>query len=284
MRKTHQLTSDEKRVIEDKGTEYPGTGEYESHKAPGVYLCRKCDLPLFLSSDKFSSSCGWPSFDDEIKGAVLHQSDADGRRVEILCSRCDAHLGHVFEGEWMTAKNTRHCVNSISMRFNPLNEGNYEKAIFAGGCFWGVEHLFKKLDGVKRVRSGYTGGSTVNPTYEEVCSGKSGHAEAIEVIFDPNEITYEALAKYFLEIHDPTQEGRQGPDIGSQYRSAIYYFTEEQKRDSERLVNILEDKGMSIKTEILPASMFYPAEAYHQNYYASNGHTPYCHVWKRRFD
>ncbi|MCB1114530.1 MAG: bifunctional methionine sulfoxide reductase B/A protein [Chlamydiia bacterium] len=279
----HPLSPEEKRVIEEKGTERPGTGEYEHEKREGVYLCRKCDLPLFLSLDKFDSGCGWPSFDDELEGAVERKIDADGRRVEILCARCHGHLGHVFKGEWLTSKNTRHCVNSISMRFHSATtKEGFKKALFAAGCFWGVEYWFKQADGVIRVISGYTGGNTVDPDYKNVCRGDTGHAEAVLVEYDPGKTDFKSLVKLFFEIHDPAQKNRQGPDIGSQYRSAIFYFTKEEERIANSLIQELKNNGIQVITEVKPASIFYEAEGYHQDYYQKKGGVPYCHILQPR--
>ena len=280
----NKLTPDEEQVIRFKGTEMPFTGELYKNTAEGTYVCKQCDAPLYRSSDKFDSGCGWPSFDDEIDGAVKRTVDADGHRTEITCARCGGHLGHVFDGEGFTDKNVRHCVNSISMKFIPASQSvTTAKAYFAGGCFWGTEHLLQQAAGVISVQSGYMGGHTENPTYREVCDGNTGHAEAVEVVYDPTKTNYEILARLFFEIHDPTQYNRQGPDVGNQYRSAIFYVDDDQKQITEKLVGLLKGKGYKVVTEIAKADTFYPAEKYHQDYYESNGKEPYCHFYQKRF-
>jgi peptide methionine sulfoxide reductase msrA/msrB len=280
--KYNNLTQDEKYIIEQKGTEYRFSGIYNDFYEEGVYLCKKCNAPLYKSEDKFKSSCGWPSFDDEIVGAIKKVPDTDGRRVEIVCQKCGGHLGHIFEGEGFTSKNIRHCVNSLSLNFKSKKE-NLKKAYFAAGCFWGVEFLFQKQIGVLEVVSGYMGGDIENPTYKIVCSGFSGHLEVVEVIFDENIVSYETLVKLFFEIHDFTQTNGQGPDIGTQYLSAIFYCDENQKNIAEDLIVQLEEKAYKVATTLRPKVKFYKAESYHQNYYNKSGKTPYCHSYRKVF-
>lgn len=271
-------------VVKNKGTERPYSGEYDDFGDAGTYLCRQCGLALFRSNTKFHSGCGWPSFDQDIPGAVQRERDADGMRTEILCSRCHAHLGHVFAGEGFTVQNTRHCVNSLSLDFvADMEVKDTEEAIYAAGCFWGVEHYLKQLPGVLKTEVGYTGGMKKNPTYEEVCSHTTGHVEAIRVLYDPSKIDYETLTKYFFEIHDPTQRDGQGPDKGDQYLSVIFYYDEMQKEIALKLINELEKLGYHIATQVKPVSTFWKAEQYHQDYYEKTGKHPYCHHYEKKF-
>lgn len=281
----NDLTKQESRVIVDKGTDVPFTGKYTNFFQPGTYICKRCGAALYYSTSKFKSDCGWPSFDDEIKGAVLRIPDPDGLRTEIVCANCGAHLGHVFTGEQLTAKDTRYCVNSTSIEFIPahVEAGRYGEAIFAGGCFWGVEYYMEKAPGVISVTAGYTGGHVKNPSYKEVCTGTTGHAEAVRIVYDPKKTTYDKLVRLFMDIHDPTQLGGQGPDIGDQYRSEIFYENDEQRKIAEEDIRILKDKGLNVVTALAKASEFYPAENYHQDYYVKNGKLPYCHAFTERF-
>ncbi len=279
----NELTPEENRIIVNKGTERPFTGKFNSHAEEGVYTCRRCGTELYHSSSKFKSNCGWPSFDDEINGAVRRVPDADGQRTEIVCANCNGHLGHVFLGERLTAKNTRHCVNSVSMDFTPASE-RMEKAYFAGGCFWGVEHLFQQAPGVKEVTSGYMGGHVDNPTYKQVCTRETGHVEVVEVVFDPAQTTYETMARLFFEIHDFTQRNGQGPDIGPQYLSVAFYRGDAQKAVAEKVMGTLREKGYKVATQLTPSQTFWPAEAYHQDYYVKTGKAPYCHAYRKIFD
>lgn len=280
-----KLTPEEERVILHKGTERPFTGKYTNVFDNGVYVCRQCGTPLYKSSDKFRSDCGWPSFDNEIAGAVTRVPDADGSRIEIICSHCKGHLGHVFTGEQLTQKNTRHCVNSVSLEFIPASEkvAVSDTAIFAGGCFWGVEYYMKKSEGVISTEVGYIGGHTNHPSYKEVCSHTTGHAEAIRIVFDPSKTNFETIARLFFEIHDPTELNRQGPDVGDQYRSEVFYLNEDQKQVAQKLVELLKQKGINAVTKVTKATTFWKAEDYHQDYYAKEGATPYCHRYVKRF-
>lgn len=281
----NELSDQESRVIDRKGTELPFTGKFNNFYEKGTYVCKKCGAALYGSTSKFKSDCGWPSFDDEIKGAVKRYPDPDGMRTEIECANCGAHLGHIFTGEGYTVKNIRHCVNSVSLDFVPaqLDPGRYGTALFAGGCFWGVEYYLQKAPGVISVTSGFSGGHVKNPAYREVTTGNTGHAETVKVIYDPDKTSYETLLRLFLEIHDPTQVGRQGPDIGDQYRSEIFYLNEDQRKIAEKSIAILKGKGLKVATEVTKASEFYEAEGYHQDYYFKNGKTPYCHAYTQRF-
>lgn len=279
----HSLTPEEERVIVRKGTEKPFTGKYLDNKEKGIYTCKRCGTPLYRSENKFESDCGWPGFDDEIPGAVTRIPDPDGLRTEIECAACGGHLGHVFAGEGFTPKNTRHCVNSISLNFIKDGTPQVEKAIFAGGCFWGVEYYLRKAKGVILTRVGYTGGRMENPTYKDVCGHTTGHAEAVEVAFDPSVISFEDLARLFFEIHDPTQVDGQGPDIGDQYRSEIFYLNDSQKGVAERLIGKLKKNGYKVGTRLSKVTTFWKAEEYHQDYYTKSGKQPYCHFPTKRF-
>lgn len=271
-------------IVRDKGTEKAYSGEYDLHEEKGTYLCRQCGVALFRAHDKFHSGCGWPSFDDDLPDSVLVKLDADGRRHEILCANCDAHLGHVFTGELFTTKNVRHCVNSASLDFVKDEKVLVtEEAIFAGGCFWGIEYLLSQVPGVLKAESGYTGGHAASPSYEAVCSRVTGHYEAVRVIFDPSIVSYESVTKHFFEIHDPTQANGQGPDLGEQYASAIFYYDSKQQQTALQLIERLTILGYAVKTKVLPVDVFWPAEKYHQQYYAKNNKQPYCHRYTKRF-
>jgi methionine-S-sulfoxide reductase len=156
-----------------------------------------------------------------------------------------------------------------------------ETATFAAGCFWGVESAFRQIDGVLDAHVGYTGGKTLNPTYKEVCTGTTGHAEAIEITFDPAKVSYQTLTEFFFKMHDPTQVNRQGPDFGTQYRSAIFYHSTEQQAVAQAVKTALDQSGKykkGLATQLAPATQFYRAEEYHQRYFEKNG-GPSCHFF-----
>jgi peptide methionine sulfoxide reductase msrA/msrB len=285
------LTPEQYRIMRKRGTEKSFSGQYNDHYEKGIYYCPGCDTPLFSSETKYDHGSGWPSFSapfDENYIEYLEDNSLFRRRTEVRCAVCGAHLGHVFDdGPGPTHKH--YCINSVSMDFKraesqPESESNHsekpnesakkaakaENAIFAAGCFWGIEDKFRKTPGVISTEVGYTGGHVKNPTYKQVCTDNTGHTEAVKIAFDPTLISYEELLKVFFSIHDSTQLNRQGPDIGRQYRSAIFYYNDEQKMAAERIIKELESThrlGKSIATEIVPASKFNKAEEYHQQYY-----------------
>ena len=289
-----ELTPEEERVIVHKGTERPFAGKYWDHHADGTYQCRRCGAALFSAETKFDSGSGWPSFDDALPGALRAVTDRDGHRTEIMCAACGGHLGHTFVGEGFTPTGVRHCVNSVSLDFTPQGESAErppeaepdpvrEEAFFAGGCFWGVEHLLEQVEGVELAESGYMGGHVPSPSYELVSSKRTGHAETVRVVFDPARVSYEELARLFFEIHDPSQVDRQGPDRGPQYRSALFPTSPEQREVGQRLISLLKAGGLAVATRIEPLAPFYRAEAYHQDWYQRKGTQPYCHARTQRF-
>ena len=280
---TKKLTNYEKSIIENKGTERPNTGLHLHQSANGVYSCKACAQPLYRSESKFDAGCGWPSFDDEISGSVRREMDADGRRVEILCSNCGAHLGHVFKGEMLTAKNTRHCVNSVSIDFTADKVETEKTAIFASGCFWGTQYYMARIPGVLKTEVGYIGGHVENPSYEQVCQKNTGHIEAVKVYYDPSKVDYKELAMIFFETHNYSQEDGQGPDIGPQYVSRVFTEDKNEIETINELSGILE-KIDHVATKILPLSKFWVAEDYHQDYYEKQGQSPYCHIYRELFN
>ena len=219
---------------------------------------------MLLSINKFRSECGWPSFDSEYNNSILKKPDTDGTRTEILCKKCNTHLGHIFLNEGWSVTNQRYCVNSYPIEF--ISSGS--EAIFASGCFWGTQYWFDKQSGVISTEIGYTGGEIDNPTYKKVTTGSTKHVECIRVKFDNKKIKYSDLVKLFFETHNPEQTDGQGVDIGSQYLSRIFYYNIAQKIIAEHMIDILENKGMKIATKVLPYTAFFNEEdEYHIKYY-----------------
>jgi len=277
------LGRDRHAVLREKGTEAPGTGALLNEESDGWYVCAGCALPLFHSTGKFHSGCGWPSFFRPVAlENIREQRDLSHGmvRTEILCARCGGHLGHVFE-DGPRPTGLRYCVNSASLEFRPGKHALpplLDTAVFAAGCFWGVEKLFHETPGVVSTRVGYTGGHVPHPTYRQVCTDTTGHAEAVEIVFDPSRVSYGALARLFFLNHDPTTVDRQGPDEGSQYRSAAFFRTPAQKAEAERVRDSLVAAGVwtdPVVTRFEPAAEFWPAEDYHQKYFLT--HPVHCH-------
>lgn len=285
------LTPEQYRVTRQHGTERPFSGEYCELYTAGVYKCVCCGTELFDSTQKFNSSTGWPSFSEPVKDNVIRYRADDSfgmRRIEVLCNVCDAHLGHVFP-DGPAPAGLRFCINSVSLEKEEAagNEGTvakedtaaFETAIFGNGCFWCTEAVFNELEGVGEVVSGYSGGTLKDPTYRQVTNGDTGHAEVVQLRFDPKKISYADLLRIFFVTHNPTSLNRQGADVGPQYRSIILFQNEAQRQTAKEVMEEMQlyyDKP--IVTEIAPFTVFYKAEEAHQNYYRDNPDKAYCQI------
>jgi peptide methionine sulfoxide reductase msrA/msrB len=273
-----QLTPEEYQVTRLKGTERAYSSEMCSLFEPGLYACVCCGTLLFDGREKFESGTGWPSFTQPIKeNAVAYENDRSYgmRRVEALCNTCQAHLGHVFP-DGPGPGGLRYCMNAVSLK---KIKTDLEKALFGGGCFWCTEVIFDELKGVESVESGYSGGAIANPTYREVCSGLTGHAEVVQVTYNPAEISYGDLLRIHLSTHNPTTLNQQGADIGTQYRSIILVRTEQEREIAKQVIEELQPAfDKPIVTEIKTLEAFYPAETEHQDYYVNNPEQGYCQV------
>lgn len=279
------LNPEERKVLVDSGTEQPFCGGLLDNAEKGVYTCRLCGLPLFDSEAKFKSGTGWPSFFQpaDPKHIRYEQDGSHGTtRTEIQCARCRSHLGHVFE-DGPPPTGLRHCLNGVALRFHgddaelPARSRpvRTETAYFAGGCFWGMEDRFQKVPGVIDAVSGYMGGRAPDPKYKEVCSGRTGHAETVLVKYDATQVAYGKLLDWFFKFHDPTQLNRQGPDVGTQYRSAIFAANDEQLEQAKAFIEQQQKtdkyRGREIATQVESARSFCRAEEHHQDYHAKHG-------------
>ena len=280
------LSPDLYAVAREADTERAFTGTMWKSDTKGTYYCAACGLKLFKSEQKFVSSCGWPSFfeQDNKNSVVFKEDNSYGmKRTEALCGRCNSHLGHLFD-DGPAPIGKRYCMNAISLDFVPevvtSTTGNLETIVLGGGCFWCVEAVYENLEGVKSVYSGYAGGSVENPSYEEVCTGRTGAAEVVEITYDKTKTNLDEIFQVFFTVHDPTTLNRQGADVGTQYRSAIFYKNENEKKAAESLIAALNEKVFSNKivTTLEPLQKFYKAESYHQGYYQNNKNQPYCQM------
>jgi peptide methionine sulfoxide reductase msrA/msrB len=280
-----RLTPDQYYILREKGTEKPFSGKFVFTKERGLYKCGGCGESLFTDDMKFESHCGWPSFDKEIAGGKIIQTEDTSfgmRRTEITCAKCGSHLGHIFD-DGPTETGKRYCVNSSSLTFEPQKTSSKkntpETITLAGVCFWCIEAVFESLKGVEKVESGYANGNTDNPTYKQVCSCSTGYAEAVQITFDTSVISLEEFLGVFFTLHDPTTLNRQGEDIGTQYRSGIYFQNDEQRKSTLKVIDKLKKNKIFDSPIIIEVSQFknfYKAENYHQEYYELNKTQPYC--------
>jgi peptide methionine sulfoxide reductase msrA/msrB len=284
------LSPDLYAVARNADTERAFTGKMWNSETKGTYYCATCGNKLFKSNQKFTSSCGWPSFfEQENKESITFKDDNSYgmRRVEANCGRCDSHLGHLFDdGPEPTGK--RYCMNAISLDFvpdnavaTPVSNSNLETITLAGGCYWCVEAVYENLKGVQNVVSGFAGGTVENPSYEAVCSGTTGAAEVVEITYDKTITNLDEIFKVFFTVHDPTTLNRQGADVGTQYRSAIFYRNETQKKAAESIISELNNTKVynsKIVTTLEQFTKFYKAKDDHQNYYQNNKSQPYCQM------
>lgn len=271
-----QLTPEQYRITRQAGTERAFSSEQCGRLEPGTYACLCCGAELFDADEKFDSGTGWPSFTQPIReNAVAYRRDEshDMSRIEALCNTCRAHLGHVFL-DGPPPGGLRYCINALALS---KTASSLRKATLGGGCFWCTEALFQSLRGVHKVQSGYSGGHVVNPTCREVCSGRTGHAEVIQVTYDPAHITYPDLLRVHLGTHNPTLRNQQGADKGTQYRSIIFYRnTDEEAAAQQVLAEVNELLEGRVVTQLVAFEAFYPAEPEHQNYYQRYRGKPYC--------